>query len=142
MHATTKSNPAASPAVTLAVDLAKDVFELVFADGSGRIVERKRLKRGPFASCLDNHSELRVVMEACGSAHYWAQQSRSGFGQQDSATTMGRRTPRRGLRSRSPQSAVPPDVPHTRFIETGSPALLLLHVNLMQACRSPNRTSR
>lgn len=79
MHATTNSNLAASSAATLAVDLAKDVFELAFADGSGRIIERKRLKRGPFASCLDNHSELRVVMEACGSAHYWARRfTRSG----------------------------------------------------------------
>ena len=79
MHATTESTGRESAPVTLAVDLAKDVFELAFADGSGRVVERKRLKRGPFATCLDQRAPLRVVMEACGSAHYWARRfARSG----------------------------------------------------------------
>lgn len=72
MNATTKATCAASSAVMLAIDLAKDVFELAFADVTGRIVERRRLKRGPFAACLDNHAPLRIVMEACGSAHAWA----------------------------------------------------------------------
>lgn len=72
MNATTKATCAASSAVMLAIDLAKDVFELAFADVTGRIVERRRLKRGPFAACLDNRVPLRVVMEACGSAHAWA----------------------------------------------------------------------
>ena len=43
MHATTKPASVGSSAVSLAIDLAKDVFELAFADASGRIVERKRL---------------------------------------------------------------------------------------------------
>jgi transposase len=59
-------------ATTVAIDLAKDVFELAFADAQGRIVERKRLSRAAFSRCLLNHSPLRVVMEACGSAHHWA----------------------------------------------------------------------
>lgn len=59
-------------ATTVAIDLAKDVFELAFADGNGRILERKRLSRGAFSRCLLNRPPLRVVMEACGSAHYWA----------------------------------------------------------------------
>ena len=72
MHATTKPASVGSSAVSLAIDLAKDVFELAFADASGRIVERKRLKREPFARCLENRPPLRIVMEACGSAHAWA----------------------------------------------------------------------
>ena len=73
MHATTKfAGNESSVAVTLAVDLAKDVFELAFADAAGRIVERRRLKRGPFAQCLVNRAPLSIVMEACGSAHAWA----------------------------------------------------------------------
>jgi transposase len=56
----------------VAVDLAKDVFELVFADAEHRILARKRLSRCAFAHVLDNRGPLRVVMEACGSAHYWA----------------------------------------------------------------------
>ena len=72
MNATTKPIRTESSAVMLAIDLAKDVFELAFADATGRIVERKRLKRKPFAQCLQNRAPLRIVMEACGSAHAWA----------------------------------------------------------------------
>jgi len=68
MHAT----PETAVATTVAVDLAKDVFELAFADAEHRILERKRLSRRAFAHVLDNRGPLRVVMEACGSAHYWA----------------------------------------------------------------------
>ena len=32
-------------ATTVAIDLAKEVFELAFADGRGRTIERKRLSR-------------------------------------------------------------------------------------------------
>lgn len=59
-------------ATTVAIDLAKEVFELAFADSAGRILERKRLSRRAFAHCLENRPPLEVVMEACGSAHYWA----------------------------------------------------------------------
>lgn len=59
-------------ATTVAIDLAKDVFELAFADAGGHIVERKRLSRRAFARSLHNRPPLAVVMEACGSAHYWA----------------------------------------------------------------------
>lgn len=38
------NNATASSAVHVAVDLAKDIFELAFADASGRIVERKRAR--------------------------------------------------------------------------------------------------
>jgi transposase len=59
-------------ATTVAIDLAKDVFELAFADGNGRIIDRKRLSRNAFSRCLANRPGMRVVMEACGSAHHWA----------------------------------------------------------------------
>ncbi len=68
MHAKPKS----AAASTVAIDLAKDVFELAYADADARILERFRLKREPFAHVLDNRTRLRVLMEACGSAHYWA----------------------------------------------------------------------
>ena len=68
MHATPKS----AIASTVAVDLAKDVFELAFADADARILERRRLTRAAFAKAFDNRSSLRIVMEASGSAHYWA----------------------------------------------------------------------
>jgi transposase len=48
------------------------VFELAFADADYRIVQRKRLSRRMFAQALGHCGPLRVVMEACGSAHYCA----------------------------------------------------------------------
>ena len=57
---------------TVANDLAKDVFELAFADADARIVEWRRLTRAAFSKVFDNQRPLRLVMEACGSAHYWA----------------------------------------------------------------------
>ena len=69
MHAT----PNVAIASTVAIDLAKDVFELAFADGA-RIVQRQRLGRSAFAQVFDNRAPLRIVMEACGSAHHWARQ--------------------------------------------------------------------
>lgn len=68
MHATPKS----TGATTAAVDLAKDVFELAFADADARIVDRRRLTRMAFAKAFENRAPLHIVMEACGSAHYWA----------------------------------------------------------------------
>jgi len=59
-------------ATTVAVDLAKSVFQLAVADGHWRVVERARLSRSQFERWFHNRSVTQVVMEACGSAHYWA----------------------------------------------------------------------
>jgi transposase len=74
MHATPKS----AAASTVAIDLAKDVFELAFADADARIVERRRLTRRAFSRAFDNSAPLRIVIEACGSAHYWARRFERG----------------------------------------------------------------
>ena len=58
-------------ASTVAIDLAKEVFELAFADTQGRVLERKRLLRKAFARVMEQRPPMRVLMEACGSAHYW-----------------------------------------------------------------------
>jgi len=57
---------------TIAVDLAKDVFELVAADAQWRIVERQRLTRTQLSRYFQNRMPVDVVMESCGTAHYWA----------------------------------------------------------------------
>ena len=57
---------------TVAVDLAKNVFELAVADTTGKIVDRQRLNRVRFSSFFVQRAPCRVLMEACGSAHYWA----------------------------------------------------------------------
>lgn len=59
-------------ATTVAIDLAKDVFELAWADAQGRVLARKRLRRQALPGAFDNVPPLTVVMEACGSSHYWA----------------------------------------------------------------------
>jgi transposase len=54
------------------VDLAKSVFQLAVADGAWRVVEQQRLTRLQFERWFINRAVGLVVMEACGSAHYWA----------------------------------------------------------------------
>jgi transposase len=61
-------------ATTVAVDVAKNVFELVAADQSWKVIERTRLTRTQFRNWFNNRSVALVVMEACGSAHYWARE--------------------------------------------------------------------
>jgi transposase len=58
---------------TVAIDLAKDVFEIVIADTGGAPRERRRLSRRQFERFVDElPAGTHVVMEACGTAHYWA----------------------------------------------------------------------
>jgi transposase len=58
-------------ATTVAVDIAKSVFELAIADVHWHIGERKRLNRTQFARFLGETPMTHLVMEACGTAHYW-----------------------------------------------------------------------
>jgi transposase len=59
-------------ATTVAVDLAKDVFEVALANRGDRIFERRRLTRPQFERFLEGLTPgTVVVMEACGTAHYW-----------------------------------------------------------------------
>lgn len=62
-------------ATTVAVDLAKNVFEVACANRAGRVVERKRLTRQQFERFLATLAAgTEVIMEACGTAHYWGWQ--------------------------------------------------------------------
>ena len=56
---------------TVAVDLSMTVFEVGVADRQWQIVERRRLNRRQFARFLADQPASHVVMEACGTAHYW-----------------------------------------------------------------------
>ena len=55
----------------VAVDIAKEVFEVAVSDRPGRVVLRKRLLRDRFTSFFAQRPQATVVMEACGTAHYW-----------------------------------------------------------------------
>jgi len=59
-------------ATTAAIDLAKNVFQVALADTNARVLEQHRLTRAQFERFFDNRKVARVIMEACGSAHYWA----------------------------------------------------------------------
>lgn len=60
-------------ATTLAVDLAKDVFEVAISARPGHITGRRRLTRRQFSQLVETLAPgTTVVMEACGTAHYWA----------------------------------------------------------------------
>ena len=56
---------------TIAVDVAKSVFEVAVSDRPGRVVERHRLSRTAFLKFLAARQPATVLLEACGSAHYW-----------------------------------------------------------------------
>jgi transposase len=55
----------------IAVDVAKAVFEIAVSDRPGRVTRRERLPRARFLAFFAQHPAATVVMEACGSAHYW-----------------------------------------------------------------------
>lgn len=96
-------------ATTMAVDLAKDVFEVAWANGVGRILERKRLTRRQFERTIDTvRPGTTVLMESYGTAYYW-----------------GRRCQVRGLDGRLlPAQYVRPYVRRNKTDRTDTEALL------------------
>ena len=58
-------------ATTVAVDVAKSVFELAIANAEWRVGAHQRLNRTQFTRFLAETPATHVVMEACGTAHYW-----------------------------------------------------------------------
>jgi transposase len=60
---------------TIAVDLAKTVFEVAVSRRPGKVAERHRLSRGQFSRFLAERAPATVVMEACGTAHFWGREA-------------------------------------------------------------------
>jgi transposase len=58
----------------IGVDLAKSVFQLHGASMMGELLFRKKLSREGFMKFMKGQAPAIVVMEACGSAHYWARE--------------------------------------------------------------------
>lgn len=56
----------------IGVDLAKTVFQLALADAHHHVTQSKRLNRTQFREFFVHHPPVRVIMETCGTAHYWA----------------------------------------------------------------------
>jgi transposase len=60
---------------TIAVDLAKSVFEVAVSQRPGKVGERHRFSRGQFSRFLAEQAPATVVMEACGTAHFWGREA-------------------------------------------------------------------
>src|SRR5262245_46717490 len=58
-------------ATTIAVDVAKSVFEVAVSSRPGHVAERHRFTRAQFARFLATRPPATVLMEACGTAHFW-----------------------------------------------------------------------
>ncbi|WP_299822789.1 IS110 family transposase [uncultured Jannaschia sp.] len=63
-----------SEITTVGLDLAKNVFQLHGADGAGRAVLRRKLRRGQVLEVLAAMPRCAVAMEACGGAHFWGRE--------------------------------------------------------------------
>lgn len=55
----------------LGIDIAKNVFQLHGVDALGNTTLTKRLSRKKFAEFMVNFPKTQVVMECCGTSHYW-----------------------------------------------------------------------
>src|SRR5215468_3823497 len=60
----------------LGIDIAKRVFHAVGMDERGKIVFRKRLSRHDLMPFIAKLPPVRIGIEACGGAHYWARRFR------------------------------------------------------------------
>lgn len=58
----------------IGVDLAKAAFQVHVATMSGHVVLRRKLSRSQFRTFMADQAPAIVVLEACGSAHYWARE--------------------------------------------------------------------
>ncbi len=63
-----------SDIITAGLDLAKNVFQVHGADGAGRAVLRKKLRRTQVLVFFSQLPRCIVAMEACGGAHFWGRE--------------------------------------------------------------------
>jgi transposase len=57
---------------TYGLDIAKNVMQLHWVDAQTGEIGRKKLARARLAAYFAQLQPVRIVMEACGSAHHWA----------------------------------------------------------------------
>ncbi|MCO4883522.1 IS110 family transposase, partial [Paraburkholderia caribensis] len=56
----------------LSIDLAKNIFQLYGVDERGHPALSRRVSRNKLLESVVSLPCCRIVMEACGGAHYWA----------------------------------------------------------------------
>jgi transposase len=59
---------------TIGLDIAKNVFHMAEISRSGRVLNRKMLRRAQLLAFFANHDDCVVVMETCSGANHWARQ--------------------------------------------------------------------
>lgn len=59
---------------TIATDLAKLVFQVAVSHRPGHLDDERRLSRDRLLPFLAQQPPATIVLEACGSTHYWARQ--------------------------------------------------------------------
>lgn len=59
---------------TIAVDLAKNVFQIAVSNYPGKVSETHRITRRGFLRFFAERKPAVVLLEACGSAHFWARE--------------------------------------------------------------------
>ena len=60
--------------VIVGLDLAKNVFQAHGADASGKVLFRKKLRRGQVLEFFNELPACVIAMEACGGAHFWGRE--------------------------------------------------------------------
>ncbi|MFC4594570.1 IS110 family transposase [Sphingobium tyrosinilyticum] len=63
--------------IMIGVDLAKNVLQVHGATMAGEMLFRRKLNRAKFREFMAQSEPALVVMESCGSAHYWARELRT-----------------------------------------------------------------
>jgi transposase len=66
-----KEKPIMQNDTRISVDVAKAVLEVAISDRPGHVTRRERLVRERFLPFMAQQPPALVIMEACGSAHYW-----------------------------------------------------------------------
>ena len=61
----------------IGLDIAKSSFQAHGVDANGTCVFKRKLGRSEVSAFFEKFAPCNVVMEACGSAHYWARVIRS-----------------------------------------------------------------
>jgi len=59
---------------TIGLDLAKNVFQVHGADGTGRAVLRKKLRRAKVSDFFGQLPPCIIAKEECGGVHFWGRE--------------------------------------------------------------------
>jgi transposase len=69
-----QGRPSVEQIIRIGLDTSKSVFQLHGVDAAERPALRKKLRRGQVLAFFAGLAPLKVGMEACGAAHYWARE--------------------------------------------------------------------